>query len=347
MGFKIINREGRKENLCFAKSKKSSRLGVFAVKKFLLCSLIFLSSCAPTAGPAAAEALPTVTSTLLAAAPQTSTPTVVPPSPFPSPSPTATPVPCDPFTADFCITDGSFLLQRPVQPPANVSVDRTYPYASTANGTRDPHHGVEIQGRFGTPVHAAADGVIQFAGPDDEAVFSPWRGFYGNVVVIRHADEVYTLYGHLSEVNVQVGDEVKAGDLIGEVGQSGAATGSHLHFEVRRGKVEDYFSTVNPELWLAPSQAGFGAIAFSIVNGGGGFQGAALTIQRMDEADNAVEAYYVNTYHPSLAIGDENAAIGDLPAGQYRVTLIARGRFYERRVEVESGKRTQVVFVVD
>lgn len=308
---------------------------------------LLLASCAPTAEPVAAEALPTVTSTLLAAAPHTSTPTVVPPSPFPLPSPTATPVPCDPFTADFCITDGSFLFQRPVQPPANVSVDRTYPYASTANGTRDPHHGVEIQGRFGTPVHAVADGVVQFAGPDDEAVFSPWRGFYGNVVIIRHADEVYTLYAHLSKVTVQAGDEVRAGDLIGEIGQSGAATGSHLHFEVRRREAGNYFSTVNPELWLQPSEAGFGAIEFSIVNGAGAFQQTSITIQRMDDFNNAVEAYYVDTYHPSLAIGDENAAISDLPAGHYRITLIANGRFYERRVEVESGKLTQVVFVVE
>lgn len=314
----------------------------------LAMTSLLLASCAPVraAEPTAAVSPPVEPTSTSEPASTATAPPATPALP-PTATATHTPVPCDPFTADFCITDGSFLLQRPVQPPANVSVDWTYPYASTANGTRDPHHGVEIQGRFGTPVHAAADGVIQFAGPDDEAVFSPWRGFYGNVVVIRHADELYTLYGHLSEVNVQAGDEVKAGDLIGEVGQSGAATGSHLHFEVRRGEVEDYFSTVNPELWLAPSQAGFGAIAFSIVNGGGGFQGAALTIQRMDEADNAVEAYYVNTYHPSLAIGDENAAIGDLPAGQYRVTLIARGRFYERRVEVESGKRTQVVFVVE
>ena len=277
------------------------------------------------------------------------TATVPPATPtiLPTVTATHTPVPCDPFTADFCIKDGSFLLQRPVLPPANVSVDRMYPYASTANGTRDPHHGVEIQGKFGTPVHAAADGVVQFAGPDDEAMFSPWRGFYGNVVVIRHADELYTLYGHLSEVVVKMGDQVKAGALIGEVGQSGAATGSHLHFEVRRGDVEDYFSAVNPELWLLPSQAEFGAIAFSIVNGEGGFQRTSITIQRMDEFNNVVEAYYVDTYHASLAIGDENAAIGDLPAGQYRVTLIANGRFYERRVEVESGKRTQVVFVVE
>jgi murein DD-endopeptidase MepM/ murein hydrolase activator NlpD len=75
---------------------------------------------------------------------------------------------------------------------------------------REPHHGVEFLNKFGTPVHAAGDGAVQFAGPDEEAVYSPWRDFYGNVVVIHHADEMYTLYAHLSKVDVQVGDEVKA-----------------------------------------------------------------------------------------------------------------------------------------
>lgn len=180
-------------------------------------SLLLLASCTPArAAESTATVPPPIEPTSTSEPVFTATAPPATPTLPPTATATHTPIPCDPFTADFCITDGSFLLQRPVLPPANVSVDRTYPYASTANGTRDPHHGVEIQGKFGTPVHAAADGVVQFAGPDNEAGFSPWRGFYGNVVIIRHADEVYTLYAHLSKVNVQAGDEVKAGDLIGD-----------------------------------------------------------------------------------------------------------------------------------
>lgn len=309
--------------------------------------ILLLASCAPAAGPVPTEALPTVTSTVIIAATQTSAPTVIPPSPFPSPSPTATPIPCDPFTADFCITDGHFLFQNPILPPGDSSVDITYRYGSTQNGTRDPHHGVEIGKRFGTPVHAAGEGVVQFAGPDEEALFSPWRGFYGSVVVIRHADDLYTLYGHLSKVEVRTGDDVAAGQMIGEIGQSGAATGPHLHFEVRRGDAEDYFSTLNPELWLSPDQANAGAMALSVVDGGGAFQRTSITVQRVDEANNPIAAYYVDTYHPSLALGEENAALGDLPAGRYRVTLISNGQFFERWVEVQSGKLTQVVIVVE
>lgn len=307
----------------------------------LAMAVLLLTSCAPASTPAAeAEALPTVTSTSPMAATQASTPTVIPASP------TATQVPCDPFTADFCITDGHFILQSPILPPGDTSIDITYRYGSTQNGRRDPHHGVEIGKGFGTPVHAAGEGTVIFAGPDREASYNPYNpyyDFYGNLVVIEHDGDLYTMYAHLSSMDVEAGDFVAAGDQIGAIGQSGAATGPHLHFEVRLGEVEDYFSTVNPELWLFPSQAEFGAIAFSIVNGGGGFRQTSITIQRMDES----EAYYIDTYHASLAIGSENAAIGNLPAGSYRITLIFNGHFYERWVEVESGKLTQVVIVVE
>jgi len=310
----------------------------------LAMTVLLLASCAPASPPpATAEVLPTLTSTPLVVAMQTSTPTLtaIPPSP------TAAQPACDPFTADFCITEGHFIFQNPILPPDDTTVDVTYRYGSTQNGTRDPHHGVEIGKGFGTPVNAAGEGMVHFAGPDEEAVYSPWRDFYGNMVVIRHANDLYTLYGHLSMIEVQSGDFVIAGQKIGEIGQSGAATGPHLHFEVRRGDAGDYFSTLNPELWLLPEQADLGAMALAILNERSGFQQAVVTIQRMDEANNIISAYYVDTYHPSLALGEENAAIGDLPAGRYRITLISNGHFYERWVEVESGKLTQVVIVVE
>ncbi len=248
---------------------------------------------------------------------------------------------------DYCITDGHFILQRPIKPPANDSVDPTYRYASTANGTRDPHHGVEFLNKFGTPVYAAAEGIVVFAGPDTEAIYSPWKNFYGNVVVIRHAADLFTLYAHLSGIDVQSGDEVKAGEKIGEVGQSGVATGSHLHFEVRREHAEDYFATVNPELWLLPLRSEFGALELSVVNSEFQFQKATITLEHVAESSSVMSVYYIDTYHPSLAIGKENAAMGDLRAGRYRIALIYNGHLYERWVEVQSGKLTQVVIVVN
>src|SRR6266498_3179940 len=211
------------------------------MKPALILSLVFfLASCAPAPTP---QNLPTsTTATYVVLQP---TFTVIPPTatftPV-APTQTSTSVVCDPHTVDYCVTDGHLVFQRPIKPPGNTSVDVTYRYASTANGTRDPHHGVEFLNKFGTPVYAARDGVVFFAGPDSKPMFSPWPDYYGNLIVIQHADDLYTLYAHLSKILVQAGQSVKVGDEIGEVGQTGVAIGSHLHFEVRRGNVEDYYS---------------------------------------------------------------------------------------------------------
>ena len=305
--------------------------------------LLLLASCSSSR-----NALPTseATATASSLAIPTLTVTIAVPPTATQVTPTPTPIPCDPHTADYCITDGYLILQRPIQPPANDSVDPTYRYASTANGTRDPHHGIEIGKDFGTPVQAAADGVVIFAGPDKRASYSPWPNFYGNVIVIHHTEDLFTLYAHLSKIDIEVGDVVQVGDKIGEVGQTGAATGSHLHFEVRRGEVENYFSTVNPELWLAPSRSEYGAVALTILDGAGFLQPAKLTLQRYAASNEILEEYYLDTYDPHMPTNDENAALGDLPADRYRITLIQNGHLYERWVEVQSGKLTQVVIVV-
>jgi hypothetical protein len=253
---------------------------------------------------------------------------------------------------DYCITDGHFLFQRPIRFPGNTSIDETYPYASTANGTRDPHHGVEFLNKFGTPVYAAGDGVVTFAGPDIAAVYSPWPNYYGNVVVIKHSDSLYTLYAHLSRILVETGNNISAGAQIGEVGQTGVAIGSHLHFEVRRGKVENYFSTQNPELWLVPNsdQTGqlFGVIQISIFDKDNQLvKRAEYTIQYFVGLRQPTDQiYYGVTYSADMRTGEENVARGDFRPGKYRIALQYNGQLSERWVEVESGKLTQVVFVV-
>lgn len=263
----------------------------------------------------------------------------------------STPIACNPRTADYCITGGHFILQRPIKPPANDLVDRTYPYASTANGTRDPHHGVEFLNKFGTPVYAAADGTVLFAGPDAEAIYSPWKNFYGNLVVIRHANDLFTLYAHLSKIDVERGEVVKVGEKIGEVGQSGVATGSHLHFEVRKGDVQNYFSTQNPELWLVPEKDDFnvqyGVVMISIMDEKSQMYDADLTLGRsLESSDLTGITFYLKTYVNQMAVGEENAALGNLPPGRYRIALEYNGHLYERWVEVKSGRLTQVVMIV-
>ena len=87
------------------------------------------------------------------------------------------------------------------------------------------HHGVDLDLEIGDPVYAAFDGVVRIAKYN--------RGGYGNYVMLRHENGLETLYGHLKSYNVQEGDFVKAGSMIGLGGNTGRSTGAHLHFEVR------------------------------------------------------------------------------------------------------------------
>ncbi|MDQ2690569.1 MAG: M23 family metallopeptidase [Chloroflexota bacterium] len=317
--------------------------------------LLVLTSCA-TPNTRIIEPTPVSTYTQVDI-PIVPSPTSPPSTPVPSTStPTHTPIvepACDPFLAEFCIGDGHFIFQRPIYPPGNDRIDPSYRYASTASGTRDPHHGVEFANASGTPVHAAGEGTIVFAGPDEAAIYAPWPNYYGNLVVIEHAEDLFTLYAHLSKVEVQAGWQVLSGDKIGEVGRTGTAIGSHLHFEVRQGNVEDYFATQNPELWLIPpldeNGTAFGVLEMSIVGQDQELVTYAdFTLQHYPDPNGPVEkSFYGTTYTADLLHGRENAVLGELPAGHYRIVVDVNGQFYERRVEVESGRRTQVVFVVN
>lgn len=89
---------------------------------------------------------------------------------------------------------------------------------------RRMHAGIDFKAKTGTPVIATADGIIL------EAKSYP-QGF-GNKIVISHGDGYQTLFGHLSGFNVQTGDAVKKGDIIGFVGNSGRSKAPHLHYEI-------------------------------------------------------------------------------------------------------------------
>jgi murein DD-endopeptidase MepM/ murein hydrolase activator NlpD len=93
------------------------------------------------------------------------------------------------------------------------------------------HTGIDLAVPLGTPVFAAADGVVVLAGSMTDA--SGALVGYGNYIVIQHDAGLKTLYGHLLAIGVKEGQVVKRGQLIGLVGSTGNSTGPHTHFEVR------------------------------------------------------------------------------------------------------------------
>jgi murein DD-endopeptidase MepM/ murein hydrolase activator NlpD len=95
---------------------------------------------------------------------------------------------------------------------------------SPLSGEKGYHGGVDIANDLGTPVRATADGRVAYAG---------WEGGYGKLVVVEHGHGFSTYYGHLSEIQASVGQMVRRGTAIGLMGQTGDATGPHVHYEIR------------------------------------------------------------------------------------------------------------------
>lgn len=117
--------------------------------------------------------------------------------------------------------------------PFAMPVTAAVRYTSGFGGRSDPfgagrrmHEGQDFAGAYGTPIFATADGTVIHAG---------WQSGYGRLIKIQHAFGVETRYAHLSQIRVEVGQKVSRGDRIGDMGNSGRSTGTHLHYEVRIG----------------------------------------------------------------------------------------------------------------
>lgn len=91
-------------------------------------------------------------------------------------------------------------------------------------GSSDWHPGIDIANDYDTPIQATANGYVSFSG---------WYGGYGKMIKIDHGNGIETIYAHNNENGVSVGQSVKKGEVIGYMGNTGASTGTHLHYEVR------------------------------------------------------------------------------------------------------------------
>lgn len=217
-----------------------------------------------------------------------------------------------------------------------------YRYGGIFPGTKDVvHTGIDIDAPAGTPVMAAAEGKVIWAGyglsHGEKSADDP----YGNAVAIRHpfgfgGKRLVTVYAHLQQVNVVQDQEVSMGQNIGLVGDTGLTTGPHLHFEVR---VEEYnyYTTRNPELWLAPPQ-GWGVLAGRLLNNiDEPLFNQEVSIKSMDTNN----VWQVRTYGPWLVKSDsyykENMVLSDLPAGNYKVWFNFSGTTYQRNIMIYPG----------
>lgn len=249
----------------------------------------------------------------------------------------------------FCQAPWTGLLARPIGSDGKQTIDPTYPYASTKNGTLEVHHGVEFPNGSGTPILAAQRGVVVYAGTDEATVLGPYPSFYGNVVILQHpriyeGRDLYTLYAHLSVIEVSAGQPVDQGLELGRVGASGAADGSHLHFEVRLDE-NHYANTTNPILWFAPlntpdtDQTGTVA-GLLLARWGEPLEAFTLALEKVNTDGSVTKYFYPQTYdsaginaHPALG---ENFAMADIPPGEYRLAFVSSS-YYQVQFTLEPG----------
>lgn len=211
------------------------------------------------------------------------------------------------------------------------------------------HTGVDIPADPGTPVLAAADGRVVWAG------YGLYRGVHGDLsdpyglaVMIRHdfsfeGEQLFTVYGHLQEMQVEGSQQISMGQQLGLVGQTGKVTGPHLHFEVRVG-TDDYFSTLNPELWLVPPQGWGVAVARVMDTIGALYDKERLRFISMETG----QVWRVRPYGGREAHSDpyyhENMVISDLPAGMYEVRIDYGTETFNFFIEIYPGRVTYFTF---
>jgi murein DD-endopeptidase MepM/ murein hydrolase activator NlpD len=251
------------------------------------------------------------------------------------------------------ILSDHYLFARPVDSNANNRGLSYYPYGSNGAQHSNPqrsHTGIDITNPLNETIRAAGAGRVIFAS-SPERPYLEGSPAYGNAVLIEHdfsweGQPLYTLYAHMARVLVLEDAWVNVGDPIGLNGDTGQATGPHVHFEVRLGGGR-FGDTVNPYLWMVP-YVGYGTIAGRVIDSRGNF---------IDDADvtlrsyaNAITVASTTTYTFFDTVNDvnpdplynENFVFGDVPAGRYEVIVTIDGQRIIELITVSEGTTSVV-----
>jgi murein DD-endopeptidase MepM/ murein hydrolase activator NlpD len=234
-----------------------------------------------------------------------------------------------------------FFFSRPIAADEKNWPLPDYRYGGIFFSSEIVHTGIDIPAPLRTNIIAAGDGRVVWAGyglyrgnndPDDP---------YGLAVTIRHdfgfnGRRLYTVYAHMDRVDVITGQDVKTGEQLGIVGMTGLTTGPHLHFEVRMER-NSYFTTYNPELWLAPPQ-GWGVLVGNLHNTNGSFLTQQDVVVRNKETR---QRWVVRSYGNSAVNSDpyygENLVLSDLPAGEYDILISYLDEDYHQEMTIRPG----------
>ena len=128
-------------------------------------------------------------------------------------------------------------FKRPVQPNFQWPVEKPKLTQKFSAFKKPPHLGIDLKASVGTTVFSSHSGRVVYAGNR--------LTDYGNVVIVEHSPHWASLYAHLQTINVQIGEKLKKGDVIGTSGKTGRVSGPHLHFELMYNK-----KTIDPTPYL-------------------------------------------------------------------------------------------------
>jgi murein DD-endopeptidase MepM/ murein hydrolase activator NlpD len=249
------------------------------------------------------------------------------------------------YTAPLALNPNDhFYFYRPVPIEYAEEPVADYRYGYILPKTTTLHTGTDIKEPLHTPIIAAGDGKVVFAGYGLLKGNGDKDDPYGLAVMIRHNlsyqnHTILTVYAHMEKTTVVKGDWVKAGDQIGYVGLTGATSGPHVHIEIRLEVNDLEYEVQNPELWMVPP-VGYGVLAGRIMSTGGALLGERKIWVRSLETD---ETWTMYTYSVKMNHVDayyrENLVLSDLPAGKYEVSFYYYG-LQKQIVEIRPGAVT-------